>query len=324
MADHAEQLRKLAAILDDVKQELQLARIQCLKPKHLSVRVRRAVVQAARAVAAAVDLELFEIDSPLSWILSSLRNPDDPDRRPVTMQSGELKGELRSITFGSGCNPDGTLRDDTAFELWTKFICPVMRGKRTLSKANAGAFDFPEVITDEQGRVLGRNGKPLERIEKTDPETGELTGWELQGPEARVTDHYDNVDAMEHLRCQAADWADICDVAADLIRSEASLSEEPNRQPESPIETRRKQLADGIHEPNLLVYYGREAEIQPTPWRFLKYMWDRERATVTAVQDYISTSDSGLKSAISRANGALENLGVPISFGTKSGYVVRT
>jgi len=52
MADYADELRKLAATLDEAKRELNLARQQSTKPRHLRIRARRAAVQAARVVAA--------------------------------------------------------------------------------------------------------------------------------------------------------------------------------------------------------------------------------------------------------------------------------
>jgi hypothetical protein len=48
-------LTKLATTLDKAKCELDLAREQATKPKHLHVCSRRAAVQAARAVIAAID-----------------------------------------------------------------------------------------------------------------------------------------------------------------------------------------------------------------------------------------------------------------------------
>ena len=58
---YADELRKLADTLDEAKRELNLAREQSTKPKHLNIRARRAAVQAARAVAAAVELGFSEI-----------------------------------------------------------------------------------------------------------------------------------------------------------------------------------------------------------------------------------------------------------------------
>lgn len=223
--DYSHELRNLAATLDEAKQEINLARQQSTKRQHLYVRGRRSAVQAARAVVAAVDAGFYDIWPPGVWILSSMRNPDDPNRQPATIQSGDFKAQLHSMKVGSGCNPDGSLPDDTAFALWLQSISPFMRSKRLTSKADAGAFDFPAVKTDEQGRILGRNSKPLEHIVTIDPETGEPAGWKLNGPAAHVTDDYDDVDALEHLRCQAADWADACNIAADAIRDESDAAE---------------------------------------------------------------------------------------------------
>lgn len=91
----AEKLRELADTLEEAKRELILAREQSTKPEWLQTRIDRAAVQAARVVAAAVDLGFSEI-----W----------------------LQGWFRSITAGSRCNPDGTLRDDTAISLWVYLL----------------------------------------------------------------------------------------------------------------------------------------------------------------------------------------------------------
>ena len=221
MADYAKGLRKLADSVDEAKRELNLAREQSTKPKHLYIRARRAAVQATRAVAAAVDLGFSGIWPGGRWLLSAMRNPDDPSRPPATVQVGERKFKVRSMKLGSGCAPDGSLRDDTALAVWIQQVYPVMHSRLATPKADAGKFNIPKVKTDDDGRILGRDGKPLSVVEQTDRSTGKPTGWNLQGPEARVTDDYDEADALEHLRCQAADWVDACEVAAELLRHEA-------------------------------------------------------------------------------------------------------
>jgi len=105
MEDYAAELRKLAAVLDKAKREIDLAREQSTKPKSLSIRIRGAAVQAARAVIKAVDVGFIELLPPLPW-----------------------KHE-----------PDGSVADATAFTAWTSFICPVMRSQCATLKANAGA-----------------------------------------------------------------------------------------------------------------------------------------------------------------------------------------
>lgn len=223
MTDYTNELRRLATTLQEAQREINLARQQSIDPEHLRNRSRRAAVQAAQVVVAAVDLGFTDIFPEGPWILSALRNPDDPDRPLLPFQYGDMKGQLQAIKLGSGCNPDGTLRDDTALKLWAQFICPKMRSMQTTWKAGAGTFDFPKVKTDDQGRVLGRDGKPLQARETIDQKTGMITE-ALDGPPARETNHYSNDDLLEHLRCQAADWVDACIVAEDLIRSESKLA----------------------------------------------------------------------------------------------------
>ena len=97
--DYADELRKLAATLDEAKQEINLARQQSTKPKHLYVRARRAAVQAAGAVAAAVDLGFSDLWPPGPWTLSALRNPDDATRPPATFTFGGKTLQMLSLLF---------------------------------------------------------------------------------------------------------------------------------------------------------------------------------------------------------------------------------
>ena len=115
---------------------------------------------------------------------------------------------------------DGTMSDGTAFMVWTHFIGAVIRSKGLPLKADAGAFDFPKVKLDEEGFPVDRDGERLKVVKEFDPETGELVAAHRDGEVACVTDDYDEADWLEHVRCQAADWADACAVAADLIRTE--------------------------------------------------------------------------------------------------------
>jgi hypothetical protein len=191
MEDYATELRKLAAVLDEAKYETNLAREQSTKPKHLYIRTHRAMVQAARAVMAAVDVGFTELLPPsLPW------------KR----------------------QPDGTLSDTTAFTVWKILICPVMRSRPPKAKANAGTFDFPRIKTNDEGQVVGRDGTPLVVVDRIDPTTGKVVGQYLDGEAGAITDDYDEADAMVHLRCQAADWVDACGVAANLLREEVSMA----------------------------------------------------------------------------------------------------
>jgi hypothetical protein len=189
MADYVDGLLEQAAILNEAKFEINLAREQSTKPRHLHIRTRRTVVQAARAVMAAVDVGFTELLPPsLPW------------KRQA----------------------DGALSDATALTIWMFEICPVMRSRKTAAKAKAGAFDFPRIKTNDEGQVVGPDGTPLVVVDKIDPTTGKVMGQYLDGEAGAITDDYDEADAMVHLRCQAADWVDACDTAAELIREEAS------------------------------------------------------------------------------------------------------
>lgn len=217
MGHSAKELSRLTVILHEARQELDLARRQSTKPQHLETRSQRAAVQAARAVAAAVDLGCNDIWPSGWWVLWALRKPDDPARPEATITIGDKVGRIRKYRVGSGCNNDGSLRDDTALALWKQQMCPALRSKAVALKAHAGCFDFPAAVKDASGHLLGRDGKPLEVIETLDPDTG-VTVSKLDGKPAMETDTFDCDDAMEYLRSMAADWSDACEVAAERLR----------------------------------------------------------------------------------------------------------
>lgn len=212
------QLNRASVALEEALSEMRLARQQSQKPTHLFIRARRAAVQAARAIALAVDLGYSEVWPQGPWLLSCMRTPDATDRPPATMEVGGKKLTVLAIRMGSGCDANGTIHDDTAFAVWINWICPYLRHKHACGKADAGAFDFPKVLTDEEGRLLGKNGKPLEIVETTDPTTG-LTSSALDARPARVTDNYDETDQLEHWRCVAGDWIDACSIAIEKVRA---------------------------------------------------------------------------------------------------------
>ena len=70
-----------------------------------------------------------------------------------------------------------------------------------------GDFALPVELIDPDGVKQSLVGQVLYDTVEFNPETGEPAGWELDGPAARFTDDYDVADSLEHLRCQAADWA---------------------------------------------------------------------------------------------------------------------
>ena len=84
--------------------------------------------------------------------------------------------KVKSVKLGSGCASDGSLKDNTALAVWIQHVYPVMHSRLETPKADAGKFNIPKVKTDDEGRILGRDGKPLSFVEQTDRSTGKPTG----------------------------------------------------------------------------------------------------------------------------------------------------
>ncbi len=235
MSRYSSGLRRLIATLEEAKFDLNLARLQARNSEDLEYRGVRAAVQAARVVVAAVDLGFTQICPLLDWILSSQRQPDDPARTPLRGELNARGLQTTKFTCGSGCDPDGTPRDDEAMGLWQMIICPVLRSGQAVSKAAAGTFDFPPHLRDEQGRLLGADGQPLTVIKKKDPKTGRVIGGRLDGRPARVTDNLEEPERLEYLRCLVADWADAMDIAAGMLQEEFQEAEKGATSPEMQI-----------------------------------------------------------------------------------------
>ena len=236
MIAHDKELLRLATHLDEARDEIRLARRQSVKPGHLNMRTRRVAVKAARAVIRATELGCDEVWETSSFIVPLLRR---------------------------AANPESELSDEVAFRLWTTFICPELRNSNRTAEAAAGNFDFPKVKTDEKGRAVGKDGKPLQRVAKTDP-TGKVIGWKLDGDLTYVTDDYDDADMLEHLRCRSADWADACNVAADIIRAQdLGQNEASVRLPEEtgkPAETRARVSWHAARDAMLRMRDGEESQ----------------------------------------------------------------
>ena len=209
MANTILQLQQLAEVLHDASEEIRLARKQCPEVTTLKVRVWRASVKAARAVMTAVTVEGFDHWSVLSHLSHSER------------------GDVIS--------------DGEAIGLWTSFICPIIRSEDGAGNGAAGFYDIAPVKTDAEGRILGRDGERLKYVEKGDPDTGQVTGWHVDGPEARVTDDFNEYQLLEWERCRASDWADICRLAGRIIQ--AHLESPSQQKAEKSVEKRKRKNA---------------------------------------------------------------------------------
>ncbi len=163
--------------------EIGRARKQSRRPKHLYVHVRRVAIRATRLVL------------------------DSADEAPFIR---ELKNF--SIVF-KDLRPDHNV-----IAFWKLSVLPALRARSPSSfAADAGAFDFPKAKLDAKGRVLGRDGKPLRKTTKRDRK-GRIVSGSLSGEIALITDDYDDTDTLEHLRAQALDWQNACEVLAEMAR----------------------------------------------------------------------------------------------------------
>jgi DNA-binding CsgD family transcriptional regulator len=163
--------------------DFERARDQNHKPRHIFIGIYRAAIQAARLTIEAAKEDLFPGGRHLrDWIALI--------KRPIT--------------------------DNSALGFWKTAVVPYLASQYpSRIKPNSSAFDFPEVKTDAEGRILGLDGKPLKQVRYRDPRTG-LRGWRLNGEPATVVDDYDQVDHIAHLRTQATNYADACRLLAHL------------------------------------------------------------------------------------------------------------
>ena len=174
------------------------------KPMHLWIHIRRVAVRACKTL-----LDAADQGAPLLGPL--------------------LPGKLIRVD---------RVKDDAVLWYWKLFATTWLRSARPHAfRANAGAFDFLPVRTDEQCRVLCKDGSPLRVIavsrdgqetDVTDLMSEERAAlfplasgarFETRGDVAHMTDDYDDDDWLSRLRLVAADWADACRAGAELLRA---------------------------------------------------------------------------------------------------------
>ena len=234
MTDYREEMRALILPLDESRRELVLAREQCARSPQLRVRALRAVIQAARTVIRASDLGFARLGPLLPYQLDVLRNPENPNRLPMTIRVDKFEFQTKHFCVSGDCNADGTLTVQTAFNLWQEVICPSLQHLGTPLKPGAGSYDITRYKTNDAGQLLGRDGKPLKEVKEHDPKTGALKTYRREGEPAREIDDLDESDLLEYWRCKAADWSDACNVASILFHKELidttsqQLSTEPH------------------------------------------------------------------------------------------------
>lgn len=241
---------------DRIGSEIDEARSQELRPKHLLVRAHRSSIRAARLVISGVNVGLFD-DCP--HLRAELWN----------FWSGKINGEQGSIRFDDNGRwhvnvvaktakdngaplPVGSADDERLARLWVLPIMPFVKHLRPIFfNAQAGAYDWKTIERDSAGRFLGKDGKPLRLIRSRliDPETGDrYLNWHLQVEPAYVGDNYDDTDWAAHGRRQVGDWADACRALADLLRTKRTAPKNKSRKRTKrtePVNNDRKALEQG-------------------------------------------------------------------------------
>ena len=133
-------------------------------------------------------------------------------------------------------------------------------------------------------------------------------------------------------RTRQSDERTIGQISDAIERLERALApHEPDKsalpeEPKPPSDAGSPQ--DGPTEEYVFYWRGKETELQPVPWRLLKYVWDCEhrKASITNVIDEVwgheSASDAAIKTAISKANQSLARKDIPVTVRQKQGWVL--
>jgi hypothetical protein len=146
----------------------------------------------------------------------------------------------------------------------------------------------------------------------------------------------DDADQLAFWRRRADAFADACRFISTLLRQQepepdaivlpaGMMSAKAQSNPRPPSDV----VADGPAAPNLLWYAGKSTTVEPIPWKLLDHAWRqrtlREADVIEAVwghdSDVSAQSDGPLKSAIKKANRALDEVSCPLHVGRKNGFI---
>lgn len=208
-----------------IANDLNEARGQEVKLQHLMIRATRASIQAARLAIEGVNAGVFNCGAQLrqDLLFAWTGKMQGKSGRVSVDRGGGMHFKLVADA-PEGCHgplPVDSASDEQLARLWVFPIFPSVRAIRPSSfKAKAGCYDWNMTARDEQGRILGKDGRPLQYVKETltDPDNGkDVTTWRLSGEPANVSDNYDDADWLALSRARVGDWADACFALAELI-----------------------------------------------------------------------------------------------------------
>lgn len=171
--------------LESAKQDIDLARQRCTTSHGLLGRITTNAVQVGRAFVKAVE--------------GGIRLPGE---------------EWASLTFPR------PLTDEHALKLWAMFIAPNIRHTfPDRLKGGSGKSDFPPVVRNKAGKLIGKDGKPLRYVKTkyTGPNGEVVYGEQLSGELVLKTDLMDEPDRLDRAEHIAADWADLIGLLIELV-----------------------------------------------------------------------------------------------------------
>lgn len=232
---------QFAEAFEDLADKLGRAALNERKPQHLSTHAERMAAHAMRTLLAAADAGILRL--PFR----------DPSQAVVQMQSAD--GSMRAV---GRLAPMSETDEGSLLQMWKFFACPWLRAlKPEAFPPDAGMRDFPPVMTDAQGRILGPDGQPIRRVFVTKEGTEvsipeEMSGEEIAGAmgsgeflSIKTTEaahayrgqefaSFDEDDALSYLRAVSDDWAAACRAAASIVRN-PPVKSAPRGSPETRV-----------------------------------------------------------------------------------------
>ena len=193
----------------ELAEELERARRDDVKPRHLHHNMNAAAVRACRFVIAMA-------------------------------KEGRLKNAGGILRIVSITKPSPAEDDTAALGLWRMFVVPWVRPQcpERFRSQKTGVTDLPAVIKDAKGRPVDKHGRPLmwqwsskPPRDKTDKKA--IKAWIRSRPSGRLKgepvhlgpmsdtgclDDYDDADSLAHLRAEGGDWANAFLVLESMVQ----------------------------------------------------------------------------------------------------------